>query len=147
EQPHYSVLDRTVEREIVPVCEKYGIGIIPWCPLDGGWLTGKYRRGVPPPPDSRAIEEKWDLESPESLQRFDVLERLEALAQKRGKTLSQFALAWLLANKAVTAPIIGPRTFQQLDDNMDALGWTIGREELATVDELVAPGSTTSAAA
>ena len=113
----------------------------------GKTLQGKYRRGVPPPPGSRAIEEKWDLDSPESLRRFDVLERLEALAEKRGKTLSQFALAWLLANKAVTAPIIGPRTFEQLDDNIGALGWEMSGEELAAVDELVTPGSSVSAAA
>jgi aryl-alcohol dehydrogenase-like predicted oxidoreductase len=146
EQPHYSVLDRTLEREIIPVCEKYGVGVIPWCPLDGGWLTGKYRRGVPPPTDSRAVEERWDLESPESLRRFDAIERLEAMAGARGKTLSRFALAWLLANKAVTAPIIGPRTLEQLDDNMDALGWTLTPEELSAVDEIVPPGSSISAA-
>ncbi len=144
EQPHYSVLDRRLEREIVPVCEKYGMGIISWCPLDGGWLTGKYRRGVPPPPDSRAIEEGWDLESPAAMRCFDALEGLEKLAGARGKTLSQFALAWLLANPAVTAPIIGPRTLAQLEDNMGALGWTLSPEELADVDGIVAPGSTAS---
>ena len=146
EQPHYSVFDRAIEREIVPVCEKYGIGIIPWCPLDGGWLTGKYRRNAPPPPGSRAIEEKWDLESSESLRRFDAIERLEAIARARGKTLSQLALAWLLAKKAVTAPIIGPRTFEQLGDNMGALGWTLTPEELSAIDEIVPPGSNISAA-
>ncbi|MCJ7752197.1 MAG: aldo/keto reductase [Armatimonadetes bacterium] len=144
EQPHYSLFDRRLEQEIIPVCEKYGIGIIPWCPLDGGWLTGKYKRGAPPPSGSRAIEEKWDLESPESMRQFDALERLTKMAVSRGKTISQFALAWLLANPAVTAPIIGPRTREQLEDNMGALGWSFTAEELAAVDEVVAPGSEVS---
>jgi aryl-alcohol dehydrogenase-like predicted oxidoreductase len=146
EQPHYSALDRTLEREIIPACRKYGIGVICWCPLDGGMLTGKYRKGQPPPPDSRAIEEKWALESPESMRCLDAVERLAALAEARGKTLSQFSLAWLLANPAVTAPIIGPRTPEQLDDNLGAVGWTLAPEELAAIDTIVPPGSAVSAA-
>lgn len=141
EQPHYSLLDRSLEREVIPVCRKYGIGIIPWCPLDGGWLTGKYRRGEPPPAGSRAIAEEWSMASDESRRRFDAIERLIPLAQARGKSLSQFALAWLLANPAVTAPIIGPRTFEQLDDNLAALGWELSAEERAAVDGIVAPGA------
>ena len=146
EQPHYSMLDRTLEREIIPASRKYGIGIICWCPLDGGMLTGKYRKGQPPPPDSRAIEEKWDLKSPESERCLGAVERLDALAEARGKTLSQFSLAWLLANPAVTAPIVGPRTTEQLNDNIGALGWALGPEELAAVDAIVPPGTSVSAA-
>lgn len=141
EQPPYSILERSVETEVLPVCAKYAIAVIPWSPLAGGWLTGKYRRGEPPPSGTRAADSKWDMESAQAQRCLDAVERLMPLAEARSKTLSQFSLAWLLSQPTVTAPIIGPRTVAQLEDNLGALGWTLTPEELAAVDEIVPPGT------
>ncbi|MFS8543483.1 MAG: aldo/keto reductase, partial [Limnochordales bacterium] len=141
EQPPYNILNRSIERELLPFAQKHGFGIIPWSPLAAGWLSGKYRRGQPPPPDSRAIRRRWDLESELSARRFDAVERLEALAREVGKSISQVALNWLLQQPAVTAPIIGPRTMEHLEDNLGALGWALSREHLDAIDRIVPPGT------
>jgi len=140
EQPPYSIFDRKIEREVLPVCKRYGLGVIPWSPLEGGWLAGRYQRGQPAPQGSRAERHKWDLASEKSLRRFDALDQLAPLAKECGHTLSQFALNWTLANPVITAPIIGPRTEEHLDDSLGALGWSIPQEILQKVDEIVPPG-------
>lgn len=141
EQPPYNILNRSIERELLPFARKHGFAIIPWSPLAAGWLSGKYRRGQPPPPGSRATRRHWDLESELSARRFDAVEQLEALARDVGKTLSQVALNWLLQQPAVTAPIIGPRTMEQLLDNLGALDWSLGPEHLEAIDRIVPPGT------
>ncbi|MBK6662110.1 MAG: aldo/keto reductase [Thermoflexaceae bacterium] len=143
EQPPYHILDRRVERELVPMAQTFGIGIIPWSPLAGGMLTGKYRRDEPPPEDSR-----WATYNSNPMQRrrwneriFDALEALEPLAQARGVTMSQLALAWVMQQPGITSPIIGPRTMEQLEDNLKAFDVTISDEDREVIDGVVPPGT------
>jgi aryl-alcohol dehydrogenase-like predicted oxidoreductase len=143
EQPPYHILDRRIERELLPMAQTYGLGIIPWSPLAGGLLTGKYRRHQETPADSRFA----DIADKPWMQRrwtegvFDVVEGLIPLVEAKGCTMAQFALAWCIQQPGVTSPIIGPRTMEQLEDNLGALEVTITEEDRATVDELAPPGS------
>lgn len=140
EQPPYHLLDRRIETEVLPLARKYGVAILPWSPLAGGMLTGKYRAGNPLPQDSRGAE-RWKAEEGAYQRRVNVVEQLLPLADELDVPLSQFALAWLLAQPGVTSPIIGPRTVEQLDDNYLALGVTIPPEILKQVDEIIPPGT------
>lgn len=141
EQPPYSIFCRYIERNVLPFCDKYHFGVIPWSPLAGGWLAGKYRKGEEPPEGSRADRRDWDMEAPINQKRLDAVEDLIPLAKDYGATLSQFALAWTLANPTVTSPIIGPRTEDHLDDNLGALEVDMDQDALDRVDEIVAPKS------
>ncbi|HMN30287.1 MAG TPA: aldo/keto reductase, partial [Caldilineaceae bacterium] len=138
EQPPYHILDRRVERSLIPMARTYGIGIIPWSPLAGGLLTGKYSRTSPPPADSRFAEvattPRLKARMVEAV--FDVVEGLDPLAGAKGCTLSQLALAWCMQQPGVTSPIIGPRTMKQLEDNLGALAVTITAEDRAAIDAL-----------
>ena len=143
EQPPYHILDRRIERELVPMAQTYGFGIIPWSPLAGGMLTGKYRRGEEPPEDSR-----WAAYATNQMQRrryteamFDAVEALEPIAAEKGCTLSQFAVAWCMAQPGITSPIIGPRTFEQLEDNIGAFDVEITDADRKAVDAAVRPGT------
>ncbi|HSH09520.1 MAG TPA: aldo/keto reductase [Oceanipulchritudo sp.] len=145
EQPPYNILDRRIERELLPMARTYSIATIPWSPLAGGLLTGKYRKGQERPVDSRFVVNQFEV-----LQRrytegaLDVVEKLLPIAATKGVTLSQFALAWVLQQQGITSPIIGPRTMEQLEDNLKALEIKLSAEELAMVDELVPPGQMVS---
>ncbi|MCW5849436.1 MAG: aldo/keto reductase [Anaerolineae bacterium] len=142
EQPPYNLLDRRIERELLPMTQTYGIATIPWSPLAGGLLTGKYNRNQPPPPDTRFA----NIATNPILQRrlnervFDVIEGLQPLVEAKGCSLSQFALAWCAQQPGVTSPIIGPRTLDQLEDNLRALDVTITAEDRARIDEIALPG-------
>jgi aryl-alcohol dehydrogenase-like predicted oxidoreductase len=142
EQPPYHILDRRVERGLIPMARTYGIGIIPWSPIAGGLLTGKYTRNSPPPADSRFA----DVETNPRLRArmveavFDVVEGLQPLAAAKGCTIAQLALAWCMNQPGVTSPIIGPRTMEQLEDNLGALSVTLTAADLAAIDQLVPPG-------
>ena len=142
EQPPYHILDRRIERELVPVAQTFGIGLIPWSPLAGGLLTGKYTRGQAAPEGSRyanaANEARLARRYTESV--FDVVESLVPLAEAKDCTLSQFALAWCVDQPGVTSPIIGPRTMEQLEDNLGALEVDVTAEDRQRIDELVPPG-------
>jgi aryl-alcohol dehydrogenase-like predicted oxidoreductase len=142
EQPPYHILDRRIERELVPMAQTYGIGIIPWSPLAGGLLTGKYNRNAPAPTDSRFANVANDarLQARMTNDLFTVVDGLQPLAQAKGCTLSQLALAWAFQQPGITSPIIGPRTMEQLEDNLGALTLTITAEDRAAVDALVPPG-------
>lgn len=142
EQPPYHILDRRVERELLPMARTYGFATIPWSPLAGGLLTGKYTRDQPPPEDSRFAGASRNpmYQRRMTEQMWDAIEGLEPLAKARGVTMSQFALAWVLDQPGVTSPIIGPRTMEQFDDNMGALDITLTEDERAVVDALVPPG-------
>jgi len=146
EQPPYNILDRRIERELLPVARTYGLAVIPWSPLAGGLLTGKYSRAVPPPPDTRfgKMSENPNLEKRYKQIVFDVTEGLEPLVKAKGATMSQFALAWTLKQPGVTSPIIGPRTMEQLTDNLAALSVKVTEEDEKRVDELVPPGESVS---
>ena len=141
EQPPYSIFNRAIEAEVLPFTRKYGIGVVPFSPLAGGWLTGKYRRDEAAPADSRFADRSMDFGTATYAPTFDALEALEKMAAARGVTLSQFGLAWLLAQPGITAPIIGPRTQEQLQDNLGALEVEITADECAAIDEIVPPAS------
>lgn len=119
-QAQYSLVVRDLEREHTPVCERYGLGILPWSPLAGGFLSGKYREGQAPPPGSRL--EKWTerYQSFDSPRNWKILEAVLHVADELGASPSQVALAWLLTRPAVTSVIFGARSLEQLDDNLKA---------------------------
>ncbi len=136
-QPEYSLLVRSTEWELLPLCRQEGIGVICWSPLAGGWLSGKYRRGEPLPPDSRAGRaDRWDdlPEQRESARTWQIVDALHAVAAVRGKTVAQVALNWLLQQPGVTAPIMGARTVEQLEQNLGSTGWALALDELAQLD-------------
>jgi len=134
-QPHYNLVHRReFEEEQEAVCRAYGIGVLPYSPLAGGFLTGKYARGAPPPEGTRGASSgrvRGYLDRPEM---WRVLEEVEKIAQARDKSPSQVALAWLLARPVVTSPIIGPRTLDQLEDNLGAMGVALQPEEIEVLD-------------
>ncbi len=146
EQPPYNILDRRVERELLPMAQTYGLGIIPWSPLAGGLLTGKYRREADAPEGSRFA----DIKDRPWMQRrlhegvYDVVEGLEPMMEAKGCTMAQLALAWCMHQPGVTSPIIGPRTMAQLEDNLGALDVKLDDEDRARIDELVPPGMVVS---
>jgi aryl-alcohol dehydrogenase-like predicted oxidoreductase len=143
EQPPYNLLDRRVERELLPMARTYGIAIIPWSPLGGGLLTGKYNRGEPPPPDSRFGQAGRNPGQQRRLNDrvFDVVEELEPIAHEKGVTLSQLSLAWVMQQPGVTSPILGPRTMEQFVDNLGAFDIEITEDDRKRIDEIIAPGT------
>ena len=142
EQPPYNLLDRRIERELLPMAQTYGFAVIPWSPLAGGLLTGKYDRNTPPPEDSRYAnaENNPIQQRRKSEGAFDVIEGLQPLAEAKSCTLSQFALAWCVQQPGVTSPIIGPRTMEQLEDNLKALDVTVTEADREKIDALIPPG-------
>jgi len=143
EQPPYSILVREVEREVLPVCRSYGMGVIPWSPLAGGYLSGRYRRGEEPPKSSRAerLPHRFDLSIPANQRKFDAAVALGELAEDAGMTLIQLALAFVINHPAVTSAIIGPRTMDHLDSQLAALDVTLTEDVLDRIDEIVPPGT------
>ena len=141
EQPPYNILDRRIERELLPFCAKYGFGVIPWSPLAGGVLTGKYRRDEAAPEDSRYKEGKFRGGKPINEATWQVIDGVKQLADDKGAAMDAFALAWVMAQKTITSPIIGPRTEEQLEGNLKALEIEITDEDNQKIDELVAPGT------
>jgi len=141
-QPPYSILRRVMELEHFPMTRKFGLANIVWSPLEGGWLTGKYRRETGNPKDSKRSE-TWvgDLGNPKFQRRLDVVEQLVPLAERKGVSLARLANAWALRHPAVTSVIIGPRTLEQLEDSLGALDVQLTEEEAARIDELVPPGT------
>jgi aryl-alcohol dehydrogenase-like predicted oxidoreductase len=136
-QPEYSLLVRSTEWELLPLCREQGIGVIAWSPLGGGWLTGKYRRDAPPPPDSRVGRaDRWDdlPDQRETERTWAIIDALVDIANARGKTPAQVALRWVIQQPGVTAPIFGARTPERLDQNLGTVGWTLSPEELSTLD-------------
>ena len=142
EQMAYNLLDRTAEREIVPAAQTFGIALMPWAPLCGGLLTGKYRR------DDQSAAGRWhggkdNFGRPATPAAFDVIEGVVALAKEKSCTPSQLALAWNAAQPGITAPIVGPRTLEQLVDNLGAANVRIADEDRKRLDELAPPWAAT----
>jgi len=137
EQPPYSILNRSIEREVLPVCERYGMGVMAWSPLAKGMLTGKYRKGAPTPDSLRARYMPNAMSDAGSLDR---VERLVPLAEGAGVSLMHMALAFVVAHPAVTSAIIGPRTMEQLDGLLAGAGVVLDDELLDRIDEIVPPG-------
>lgn len=142
EQPPYNILDRRIERELMPMMQTYGIANIPWSPLAMGLLTGKYRRQEDAPEGSRFanIEDNQIWQRRFATNFYDVVEGLDPMVQEKECTMAQLALAWCLQQPGVTSPIIGPRTMAQLEDNLGALEVTITDDDRAQIDELSPPG-------
>ncbi|ACU72686.1 aldo/keto reductase [Catenulispora acidiphila DSM 44928] len=146
EQPPYSVLARGIEREVLPVAQKYGLAVIPWSPLAGGWLTGKFRVGAAQPETSRGAQQgRFEIGDPANADKLQAVEALALLAEEAGISLVHLALAFVLEHPAVTAPIIGPRTFEQLEGQLDAASLRLAPDVLDEIDKIVPPGVTLSA--
>jgi aryl-alcohol dehydrogenase-like predicted oxidoreductase len=142
EQMAYNLLDRTAEREVVPMAQSFGIALMPWGPLCGGLLTGKYRR------DDQSAAGRWhggkdNFGRPATPAAFDVIEGVVALAREKGCTASQLALAWNAAQPGIAAPIVGPRTLEQLIDNLGAVNVKITEADRARLDALAPPWAAT----
>jgi aryl-alcohol dehydrogenase-like predicted oxidoreductase len=148
EQPPYSLLVRGIERDVLPVAQTYGMGVIPWSPLAGGWLSGKWRVGAEDLTSRRSamLPERYDLSLPANQRKLEAADALGALADDAGMSLVQMAIAFVAHHPAVTAPIIGPRTMEQLDSQLAAMDVTLSEELLDRIDEIVPPGTTISMA-
>jgi aryl-alcohol dehydrogenase-like predicted oxidoreductase len=142
EQPPYSLLVRGVEADVLPVCRENGIGVIPWSPLAGGWLSGRYRKGQDVPESSRAgrVPLRFDLSLPENQRKLEAADALARLAEEAGLSLIHLAIAFVLEHPAVTSAIIGPRTMEQLESQLGAVDVRLDRELLDRIDEIVPPG-------
>jgi aryl-alcohol dehydrogenase-like predicted oxidoreductase len=138
-QPQYSLVERNIEREILPICLEEGLGVIPWSPLGGGFLSGKYRREEEPPEGSRiseavaSMEEHWDRRATD--RNWRALDVVGRISEETGKSYAQISLNWLLGQDGVTAPIIGARTLEQLEDNLGASGWTLDEEQVEELSD------------
>jgi aryl-alcohol dehydrogenase-like predicted oxidoreductase len=143
EQPPYSILVRGVETEVLPTCARYGMGVIPWSPLAGGWLSGRWRLGADDLTSRRAsrIPDRYDLTRPENQRKLEAADALAGVAEEAGMTLVHLAIAWVINNPAVTAAIIGPRTMDQLTSQVGALDVALGADVLDRIDEIVPPGT------
>jgi aryl-alcohol dehydrogenase-like predicted oxidoreductase len=145
EQPPYSILTRGIEADVLPTCRRYGIGVIPWSPLQGGWLSGRYRKGTdvagPVSAARQRLANRYDLSMPENQRKLDAAERLAQLAEETGITLIQLAIAFVLNHPAVTAPIIGPRTMDHLESQLAAADVVLDDAVLDRIDEIVPPGT------
>jgi aryl-alcohol dehydrogenase-like predicted oxidoreductase len=142
-QPPYSILRRVMEAEHFPMCQRHGLGNLVWSPLEGGWLTGKYRRGTTNPEDSpRSRTWVGDLGNPKFTRRSDYVEALLPLAAAEGRSLAELAIAWTLENPAVSSCIIGPRTAEQLTSCLAALDKRVSADTMAAIDRLIEPGTT-----
>ena len=144
EQPPYSLLAREIEREVLPTAQKHGIGILPWSPLAGGWLSGRYRRGEEHVTSSRQERQpaRHDPSSPENAEKLAAVYALQDLADEAGLSLIHLSLAFVLEHPAVSSAIIGPRTMEQLESQLDAGKVTLATDVLDRIDEIVAPGTT-----
>jgi aryl-alcohol dehydrogenase-like predicted oxidoreductase len=161
-QPPYSIFARGIEREVLGVCARYGMGVITWSPLNSGWLTGRYRRGVDNPVSPRALiainrprDESesgfgrprvtyttlHDYDAPFNQRKLDVVDELVKLSDSSGISMVDMAVAFTLAHPAVTSSIIGPRTMEQLETQLSSSDITLDDAVLDRIDALVAPGT------
>src|SRR5947208_5771030 len=144
EQPPYSMLIRSVENDVLPTCRRYGMGVIPWSPLAGGWLSGKWRLDAPEDQlksrRSAMMASRYDLSIPGNQRKLEAADALATLAEENGMTLIEMALAFVLRHPAVTAAIIGPRTMEHLESQLTAADVKLTSELLDAIDEIVPPG-------
>jgi aryl-alcohol dehydrogenase-like predicted oxidoreductase len=144
EQPPYSILIRGIEAEVLPVCQRYGMGVIPWSPLAGGWLSGRYGKDGDSPASSRRaqmIPSRYDMSIPGNQAKLAAAQALGELAEEAGISLIAMALAFVMRHPAVTAPIIGPRTMEHLESQIGATDVKLTDDVLDRIDELVPPGT------
>jgi aryl-alcohol dehydrogenase-like predicted oxidoreductase len=142
EQPPYSMLIRGVEADVLPTCRRYGMGVIPWSPLAGGWLSGRYRKGDDLPTSRRAerLPGRYDMSLPGNQRKLDAADALARLAEDNGMTLIEMALAFVINHPAATAAIIGPRTMEHLESQLPAADVQLSDEVLDRIDEIAPPG-------
>jgi len=141
EQPPYNLLDRRIERELLPMARTYGFAVIPWSPIGGGLLTGKYKRGQELPEGARFADQTNPIYRRRLTERiYDVVEGLEPIAQEKGCTLAQLSLAWVLNQPGVTSPIIGPRTMEQFEDNIGAVNVEITEDDTKRINRIIRRG-------
>jgi aryl-alcohol dehydrogenase-like predicted oxidoreductase len=145
EQPPYSILIRSVENDILPTCQRHRMGVIPWSPLAGGWLSGKWRLDAPAEQltsrRSAMIASRYDLSIPANQAKLEAADALAKLAEERGMTLIEMSLAFVLRHPAVTAAIIGPRTMEHLESQLTGAEIELPDEVLDKIDEIVPPGT------
>ena len=145
EQPPYSMLARGIEADVLPTCAHYGIAVIPWSPLSGGWLSGKWRRDAgklaPMSHARRRLVERYDLLLPGVQRKLDAAEALAELADEAGLSLIEMSIAFVIRHPAVTSAIIGPRTMDHLDSQLPAAELELRDEVLDRVDQIVIPGT------
>ena len=146
EQPPYSLLTRAIEYDLLPACLRHGMGIMAYSPLAGGWLSGRYRKGLqaggPGSPARARLSGSYDAANPANAAKLDAADALGALADEAGLTLIQMAVAFVIRHPAVTSAIIGPRTMEHLDGYLAADGIELPADVLDRIDEIVPPGVT-----
>ncbi|HTB49903.1 MAG TPA: aldo/keto reductase [Solirubrobacteraceae bacterium] len=142
EQPPYSILVREIEKDVLPTCRRYHMGVIPWSPLAGGWLSGRYRKDVEVPTSRRAqmIPARYDMSIPANQRKLEAADALGRLAEETGISLIELALAFVIRHPAVTAAIIGPRTMEHLESQLGAADVELSENVLDRIDEIVPPG-------
>jgi aryl-alcohol dehydrogenase-like predicted oxidoreductase len=147
EQPPYSLLVRGIEADVLPTAERYGMGVLPWSPLAGGWLSGRYRKETDVPQSKRAqrMPQRYDLSVPGNQEKLEAADAFGKLADEAGMPLIHLALAFVLQHPAVTSPIIGPRTMDHLESQLGAADVHLSADILDRIDEIVPPGVTVSA--
>jgi aryl-alcohol dehydrogenase-like predicted oxidoreductase len=143
EQPPYSMLVRGIEAEVLPTCQKYGMGVIPWSPLAGGWLSGKWRKGAEGLSSRRSerLPQRYDLSIPANQAKLEAATALGDLAAEAGMSLIHMALAFVTGHPGVTSAIIGPRTQEHLDEQLGAAGVVLESSILDRIDQIVKPGT------
>ncbi len=143
EQPPYSMLVRGIEADVLPVCRSYGMGVISWSPLAGGWLSGRYRKGADTPSSTRSerLPQRFDLTLPANRAKLEAADALHGVAEKARLSLIEMALAFVLTHPAVTSAIIGPRTMEQLESQLAAADIDLESEVLDQIDAIVPPGT------
>jgi aryl-alcohol dehydrogenase-like predicted oxidoreductase len=142
EQPPYSLLNRGIEADILPTCREYGMGVLTWSPLGMGWLSGKWRKHGEDNTSRRAqrMPGRYDLSKPENQAKLEAADALAVLAEEAGVTLVHLAIAFVINHPAVTSAIIGPRTMEQLETQLEAVDLDLSDDVLDRIDEIVAPG-------
>lgn len=142
EQPPYSILVREIEKEVLPTCQRHHMGVIPWSPLAGGWLSGRYRKDAELPTSRRSqmIPSRYDMSIPANQRKLEAADALGRLADETGITLIELALAFVIRHPAVTAAIIGPRTMEHLESQLTAADIELTDAVLDRIDEIVPPG-------
>jgi aryl-alcohol dehydrogenase-like predicted oxidoreductase len=145
EQPTYSILTRGIENDVLPTCQRYGMGVLSYSPLAGGWLSGRYRQDAAQGPASVArqrLANRFDLDLPENQRKLEAAGQLAQLADDAGISLIELAIAFVLRHPAVTSAIIGPRTMEHLESQLTATDVHLTDDVLDRIDQIVAPGLT-----
>jgi aryl-alcohol dehydrogenase-like predicted oxidoreductase len=141
------LLVRGIERELLPVTQEYGMGTLVWSPLAGGWLSGKWRKGVDAPETHRAsamggrMASRYDLSDPINQRKLDAADALAGVAEEAGVSLPQLAIAFTIRHPGVTSSIIGPRTMEQLTSQLPAVDVVLSDDVLDAIDAIVTPGT------